>query len=81
MKKAKQRDWLKEFHDYANQKEKFLQNELKAFEYMEVANDNRYVIDMNDLARMKAIRAQLTLLNEMQLAIPPISGTPIKASK
>lgn len=80
MKKTKQRDWCREFFDYAKQKEKSLRNELQAFDYMPFAND-KYVLDLNDLARIKAIRAQLTLLNEMQLAIPPISGTPIIQSK
>lgn len=81
MKKVKQRDWCKEFWEYSKTKERSLRNELNALELMPLVYDEKYILDRNDLDRIKSIRAQLTLLNEMQLAIPTISGTPIKASK
>ena len=71
---------LMEFFDYAKQKEIVLRNELNALELMPLVH-SKYILDRNDLDRIKSIRAQLTLLNEMQLAIPPISGTPIIQSK
>jgi hypothetical protein len=80
MKKPQKRDWLREFFDYAKQKEIVLRNELNALELMPLVH-SKYILDRNDLDRIKSIRAQLTLLNEMQLAIPPISGTPIIQSK
>ena len=76
MKKTEKRDWCREFFDYAKQKEKMLKNELNAFDYMGLVGD-KYILDTKDLDRIKSIRAQLVLLNELQIAIPPISGTPI----